>query len=101
MLGQIVPSDWLSTIFVDSLKDFVSGSVAEAGKQRDKLPAKRRARFVLEDDLVELSRIRHLRTALSVRLCRREYVSIKRRLAYSGLVAHQSFRDCVNLSNSK
>lgn len=54
MLGQVVPDEWLSTVFVYSLQDLVCGSVSETGEEGEEAAGKGFVGGLAEDDLVEL-----------------------------------------------
>lgn len=60
VLAEIVTRHRLTAILVDSLKDLVTGGVAQTGEQRNKLSPQRSASLVLEDDLVQLTRVANL-----------------------------------------
>lgn len=55
VLVKVVANEWLSTIFVDSLKNFVSCSVSKAWEEGKELGADRSCCLVLEDDLCQFA----------------------------------------------
>lgn len=61
VLGEKVARHGLAAILVYSLEDLVARGIAQAGEQRDELPANGGTGPVLEDDLVELAGIGNLR----------------------------------------
>lgn len=55
VIVQVIASHRLTTVFVDSLKNLVSGGVTQTGEQRDELATDGDIGLILEDDLVELA----------------------------------------------
>jgi hypothetical protein len=55
VLGQVITSDGLTTILVDSLEDLVAGGVSQTREQRDELSSDGSGGLVLENDLVQLA----------------------------------------------
>ena len=52
---QVIPHEWLTTVFVDPLQDLVAGGITESREQREELAAGSRCCIVLENDSIELS----------------------------------------------
>lgn len=53
--GDEIAGEWLTAVLVDTLRDLVTGSVAQSWEEGEELFAGRDVGLVLEDDLVELS----------------------------------------------
>jgi hypothetical protein len=52
---QVIPHEWLTTVFVDPLQDLVPGGITKSREQREEFAANSRCGIVLEDDSIELS----------------------------------------------
>jgi len=57
---EVVAGNWLPTILVYSLRDFVASGVSETGKEGEELGTEGSGGLVLEDDRVELGTVGNL-----------------------------------------
>ena len=53
VFGEVVSNEWLSTVFVYSLKNFVAGCVTQAREEGGELGADRGGGILFEDDGIE------------------------------------------------
>lgn len=55
VLAQVIPDEWLASIFVDSLENFVPRGVSQSREQGKELAGQSRTSVLLEDNSVQLA----------------------------------------------
>jgi uncharacterized protein YbjQ (UPF0145 family) len=95
VFGEIITSNRLATVLVDTLEDLVAGGVSQAREERNELSSEGSGGLILKDNLIQLAGAGNLQ-AQTINVLSNG-MNQERWVAYTSLIAHQSLRDGVDL----